>query len=95
MNNSNWRDSSDWKENPPTLKQMKLVHALITKAMSKMNRGQVSDFIETMMRYKFAHEDETDTENQLQTRESEGDYEELLEDLKKKNRSWKWKEDLK
>jgi len=75
MSESNWENSSDWRDKEPTEKQFRMLHAIVSEMISNMNRGQVSDLISRMQG------------NDIYTK--------LKEDLKQKNRSWKWKEDLK
>ena len=75
MTKTNWKDSTEWREKPPTRKQRNMMQGLVSDMMSNMSRGQVHDLISRM---QGAHT-----------------YARLKEDLKKKKRSWKWKEDLK
>ena len=75
MTESDWENSSDWRDKEPTEKQFRMLHAIVSEMISNMNRGQVSDLISKMQG------------NDIYTK--------LKEDLKQKNRSWKWKEDLK
>ena len=93
MNNSDFIDSSEWRDDRPTIKQLKIAHALLSKALSKMDRGQVSDFIESMYKHKIMENefDELEEEPKL----SEEENRKLYDDLAQKKRSWKWKEDLK
>jgi len=75
MTKTNWEDSTEWREKPPTRKQRNMIHGLVSDMMTNMSRGQVHDLIGRMM--------------------GKANYPALKEDLKKKKRSWKWKEDLK
>lgn len=94
MNNSDFIDSSEWRDDHPTIKQLKIAHALLSKALSKMDRGQVSDFIESMYKHKIM-ENEFDESELEQPKLSEEENRKLYDDLAQKKRSWKWKEDLK
>lgn len=85
---SNWRESDEWREKEPTKKQSRKLHWLLSRMIENMSRGETSDFIERL-------------ENTVQkilpppiSEMSEEEYDELREDLVKKKRSWKWKEDL-
>ncbi len=49
MTETDWGDSSEWHQKPPTEKQYKMVHGLISNAISEMNRGEVSDLIQRML----------------------------------------------
>jgi hypothetical protein len=82
-------DSDKWRDKPPTKKQYRMAHALLSKALSQFNRGQVSDYIEMMMKFDFVGSDK----NHLEL--SEEEYQELRADLEKKKKTWKWREDLK
>jgi len=75
MRASDWENTTEWREKPPTKKQCNMLHGLVSEMMTGMNRGQLYDLISRM--------------------QGAGTYAKLKEDLKKKKRSWKWKEDLK
>jgi len=75
MTETDWNETPEWREKPPTEKQYRMFHGIMSNAISEMNRGELSDFIQKIL--------------------GKSNYHALKEDLKKKNRSWKWKEDLK
>lgn len=87
MSNSPWEESDEWRSKTPTFKQQKMIFGLVKTMLSNMNRGEASDLIGKLTG-KVPISSNT-------TKLSDEDYDELKEDLQKKNRSWKWKEDLK
>lgn len=94
MSNPRWEDSTEWRKNSPTLKQLKIAHALLSKFLSKLNRGQVSDFIGMLYNHELLEEEFSEIHKEQKIMD-EDEYLKLKEDLRKKKNSWKWKEDLK
>lgn len=89
MTESDWKDDSEWRNKFPTIKQRNIVRELFLRLIANMTRGQVFDLIEGI-----GGHNPPDVKQPL-PKIKQKDYLKLKEELKKKKRSWKWKEDLK